>query len=276
MQLLRMRSLYHRIVAITLAGCALVACAKPTAVQRALSALHQRDDARALSLLRARIAEDPNDLAARRLLLRVLASTSDVPAALREIDALAARLPPQDPSALLERGHVLELAHRFDEALDAYDAAASLAPADPRGPREGGIRAAHWGEAEEALPRLEEAHRRGADDADLWHALGAVRTKLGDRAGALDAYAQVSRVAPARIEGHLGRASVGLASGDHALALREYEILCAMRPRDATFALARAYNLARLGRRQEAAAALDKASELGASPTHVAKIRSLL
>lgn len=269
-----MRPLYHLVLAIAITS--LVGCAKPNVVQRALAYSHQHDDARAIATLRAHLAEHPNDLPPRRLLIRLLAAGSDAPAALREVDELARRLPAGDPSALLERGHVLELLHRFDEALDAYDAAAARAPNDPRGPREGGVRSAHWGEAEEALPRLEEAVRRGANDADLWHALGAVRAKLGDAAGALEAYQQVARADPKRIEGMVGVATLALARRDHAAALAQYEELARRRPRDSTFALARAYCLARLGRRAEAERALADAVELGANPTHVAKMRTLL
>lgn len=271
-----MRTVYHRIVLLCALLLAPAGCAKPSAIQLALSASHRHEDAAAIAILQKHLAQRPDDLAARKLLIRLHAVNADTAAALREIDELARRLPATDPSATLERGHVLELAHRFDEALDAYDRAATLAPADPRGPREGGVRAAHWGEAEDALPRLEEAVRRGAGDADLWHALGAVRAKLGDADGALEAYARVTAADPQRIEGHVGRASVALARRDHAMALREYEVLTSMRPRDSAFALARAYCLARLGRRAEAARALETARELGASAAHVGKVRSLL
>ena len=43
-----------------------------------------------------------------------------------------------------------------EKALAMYDHASDVAPNDPRGPREGGMRAAHWGEVEWARPRLEE------------------------------------------------------------------------------------------------------------------------
>lgn len=269
-----MRPLYHLVFVI--ATTSLGACAKPDVLQRALAYSHQHDEPKAIATLREHLAKHPDELPPRRLLIRLLAAAADVPGALREVDELARHTPKGDPSALLERGHVLELAHRFDEALDAYDRAAALAPTDLRGPREGGMRSAHWGEAEDALPRLEEAARRGAKDAEFWHALGAVRANLGDAGGASEAYRRVEQADPRRIEGKVGLATLALARHDHAAALVQYDALAQRRPRDSTFALARAYCLARLGRAAEAEEALRVAVELGASSAHVGKIRSLL
>ncbi len=262
-----------RVALVALVCCG---CAKPDVLQRALSLSQHHDEARAITLLRSHLHSHPDDLPPRRLLIRLLAASSDLVGASKELDELARHVPPGDPSVGIERGHVLELAHRFDEALDAYDAATVGAPRDPRGPREGGMRSAHWGEAEDALPRLEEAARRGARDAAFWHVLGAVRAKLGDAAGALDAYRRVELADPRRIEGRVGMATLALARRDHAAALVEYEWLSRRRPRDSTFALARAYCLARLGRVADARAALSSAQELGAPRANVTKIQTLL
>ena len=80
------------------------------------------------------------------------ASRATCRARAREAEELARTSGPSDPTPYIELGHALELAHRYDEALEAYDAAASAAPASPAGPREGGMRCARWGEAEEAQP----------------------------------------------------------------------------------------------------------------------------
>jgi len=50
------------------------------------------------------------------------------------------------------------------------------------------MRAAHWGEVDEASKRLEEALKRGAHDAEMMHALGVVRVHLRDLDGAERAY----------------------------------------------------------------------------------------
>jgi tetratricopeptide (TPR) repeat protein len=176
----------------------------------------------------------------------------------------------------LELGHALELAHRYDDALAAYDAAADAAPASPAGPREGGMRCARWGEVEAARPRLEEAVRRGANDGETWHALGLVRLHLGDFDGAAQAYRAGTAADPKAPESWLGLATVGVAQGDATAALVAYDQVLALRPRFAAAELGRAWALAKLGRRQEAARALDHAEELGAPAQNVARQRAAL
>jgi tetratricopeptide (TPR) repeat protein len=252
------------------------ACAHPVATERAQSLVRQHREEEAVALLKKDLAAHPDDVPARRLLVRLLGFTGDMPGARAETEELARRLGPTDPTPYLELGHALELAHRYDEALEAYDQAASAAPTSPAGPREGGMRCARWGEAEWARPRLEEAVRRGANDVELWHALGLVRLHLGDTDGAYDAYRTGTTVAPAAPESWLGLASVAITRGDAAGALAAYDHLLQLRPRFAPAELGRAWALARLGRRDEASRALDHAEELGAPAANVARQRAAL
>jgi len=265
------RTLYHLLAAAVLA-----ACARPGPVERALSYVRQHREAEAAATLRARIAEAPDDLEARRLLVRVLAATGDLDGARAAMDGLAARLPANDPSPLVELGHAMELAHRFDEALAAYDRAALVAPASPVGFREGGLRAARWGEAEEARPRLEEAIRRGAGDAETWHALGLARLRLGDAVGARDAYRRGAAADPSDATNWLGLASVAVKAGDAEAALGAYDAVLARRPAYAPAELGRAWALGRLGRRADAERALVRAASLGAAPDDVSRARRAL
>ena len=145
---------------------------QPTALQRATSLAHDHREADAIRILRDELAKHPEDIKCRRLLIRVLALTGDLGAARREVEALSLQLGGADPVPYIELGHAYELAHEYEKALEMYDYAGEIAKTDPRGPREGGMRAAHWGEIEWARPRLEEAVGRGANDATLWHALG--------------------------------------------------------------------------------------------------------
>jgi cytochrome c-type biogenesis protein CcmH/NrfG len=138
------------------------------------------------------------------------------------------------------------------------------------------MRAAHWGEVEWARPRLEEAVKRGANDAETWHALGLVRLHLGDAEGAEQAYRTGTAVDPAAPESWLGLATVAVSRGDAAGALVAYERLLVLRPRFAAAELGRAWALATLGRKDEATRALDHAEELGAPPQNVAKQRAAL
>ncbi len=227
-------------------------------------------------MLRLEIREHPGDLAARKLMVRLLGFDGDLGAAQNEVNELRARLPSGDPSPEIELGHAYELAHKFDEALAAYDKAAAVAPESPKGPLEGGMRAARWGEAEAAAPRLEEAIRRGARDAATYHALGVVKLHLQDLDGAENAYREGLRVDPSHDENLLGLATVALLRDDPAGALAAYDALVKKHPGYAAGELGRAYALAKLGRKGEARAALDRAESLGAPKANVAKQRAAL
>jgi tetratricopeptide (TPR) repeat protein len=261
---------------LVVAALLLAGCVRPSVTQEAMSLTRRHREAEAIVLLRARVAKAPDDVEARGLLVRVLAFSGDLPGAQAEATELAKRLPPGDPGAWLELGHAREIAHDFEGALAAYDTAASAAPASPAGPREGGMRAARWGEVEEAAPRLAEAIRRGANDAETWHTLGLVRVNLHDLAGAEEAYRGGLAADPKSAECWLGLATVAALREDAAAALTAYDAILSLRPRFAPAELGRAWALAKLGRKEEARAALDQAEEMGAEPRSVAKQRAAL
>jgi Flp pilus assembly protein TadD len=248
-------------------------CAHPPPVERAQQLVRLHREAEAIALLRDHLAKRPDDLPERRLYVRVLAFTGDIEGARREVAELEKRLP-NDPVPWIELGHAYELARRFDEALAAYDTAASVAPGSPAGPREGGMRAARWGEAEDAVPRLEEAVRRGAKDAETFHVLGLARLNLHDLDGAEEAYRDGVAADRTSLENLLGMATVAVIRDDAEGALSAYDAIVRLRPNHAAAYLGRAWALAKLGRRQEAARAIDRAEELGAPPANVAKQRA--
>ena len=255
--------------------CAVVmlgACQPPSVVDRAQQLVRLHRESEAVSLLRAHLAKKPDDIGARRLLVRVLAFEGQLDEARAEVAELERRLP-NDPIPWIELGHAFELTHRYDEALAAYDTATETAPASPAGPREGGMRAARWGEPETALPRLEEAARRGASDAELFHALGLVRLHLHDLDGAADAYNKGLLADPKSTENLLGLASVAVVRADPQAALDAYDRILKQRPGYAGAELGRAWALARLGRKDDAKRAIDHAAELGAPPENVRRAR---
>ncbi len=138
------------------------------------------------------------------------------------------------------------------------------------------MRCARWGEPEEAAPRLEEAVKRGAHDADLFHALGLVRVHLRDLEGARDAYEKGLKADPKRTENLLGLATVAVVSDDPKAALGAYDRVLVQKPDFAAAELGRAWALAKLGRKQEAAKAIDHAESMGAPKENVAKQRAAL
>ncbi len=251
-------------------------CVKPAAVQEAMSLARRHQDERAVAVLRGALAKDPGDVEARAMLVRLLAFAGDMPAAQVEATELGKYLPAGDPRAWIELGHAREVAHDFDGALAAYDTAASMAPENPAGPLEGGTRAARWGEVEEAEPRLAEAIRRGAKNGATYHALGLVRVHLGDLAGAYEAYRAGLVSDPRSAENWVGLATLAGLRDDPAAALAAYDAILVLQPRFAPAELGRAWALAKLGRREEAKGALDRAEDMGASPAALAKERAAL
>lgn len=250
-------------------------CVSLGPVERAQQLVRMHREGEAARELRAHLSKHPDDVAARRLLVRVLAFSGDLEGAKAEVAELEKRLP-NDPIPWIELGHAFELTHRYDEALAAYDTASSVAPASPAGPREGGMRCARWGEPEEAATRLDEAVRRGANDAELFHALGLVRVHLRDLDGAKAAYTRGLAVDPKSTENLLGLATVAVVGEDAQGALDAYDRLLARKPGYAAAELGRAWALARLGRKAEAATAIDRAEQLGAPRENVAKARASL
>jgi tetratricopeptide (TPR) repeat protein len=255
------------------AGCG---AGQPTALQRAVSLAHEHREADAIRVLRDELARHPEDVKSRRLLIRVLALTGDLGAARREVELLSRQLGNGDPLPYIELGHAYELAHDYEKALEMYDYAGQIAPTDARGPREGGMRAAHWGEVEWARPRLEEAMRRGTNDAAAWHALGLLRVFAGDIDGAEQAYRAGLASDDKAAECHLGLATVAALRGNAASALAEYDVIIAQFPRFAPAHLGRAWALGRLGRKGEARQAILAAEKLGGEPRAIADARRSL
>jgi tetratricopeptide (TPR) repeat protein len=241
-----------------------------------MSLARRHREAEAAALLRKALAVKPEDVETRALLIRILAFEGDMRGAEAEVAELRRHVPPGDPRPSIELGHAREVAHDLEGALAAYDEAAAGAPADPAGPREGGMRAARWGEVEEAAPRLEEAIRRGAKDAETFHAFGLVRMNMGDLDAAERAYREGLEADAKSAECWLGLATVAAKREDAAGALGAYDAILALRPGFAAAELGRAWALGKLGRMDRARAALGRATEMGADPATVARLRQAL
>lgn len=224
-------------------------------------------------LLRDYLAKHPSAVAERRLLIRIEASRGQLGAAEVEAAKLEKQLGADSPIPLVELGHALEMAHRYDEALGAYDRAAEVAPRDPLGPLTGGLRAARWGELGLAEPRLREAVRRDPKNPAAWHALGLVQLSQGELAAAEKAYNAGLLADPAALENRIGLATLALRRGDLSAALGHYDAIIARRPKLADAQLGRSFALIGLGRFDDARLALDEAARLGASPRVVAAQR---
>jgi tetratricopeptide (TPR) repeat protein len=253
-------------------GCAL----SPPAAQRALVLADQGQERAAMRLLEGHLAEQPDDTASRRLLVRLQGRVGNLEQARSQAEQLAKVLGATSPEPWIELGYACELAHRYEEALQMYDLAANIAPRDAAGPKRGGMRALRWGELAAAEPRLEEATRREPRDAETWHALGLTRLKLGWLVAARQAYASGVRADPAALENRLGLATVALQERRPEEALREYDALIAARPDLADAQLGRSWSLILLGRLSEAERALARAETAGGSRSALARQRRAL
>jgi tetratricopeptide (TPR) repeat protein len=254
----------------------LIACGGPGAGKRARLLADKGQTENAIQLLTEHLAEHPEALEERRLLIRLLGVAGDLGRAEREALELERRLGPRSPVPWLELGHAHELAHRFEEALALYDRASDVAPKDPRGPVTAGLRAARWGEAELAETRLGEGLRRNPRDARAWHALGLVRVRLGDLAGAKVAYQSGLQADAHALENRVGLASLALKQEKPGEALEQYDAIVAARPTFADAELGRSLSLIKLGRLDEAKEALSRARQLGADPRSTARQSRLL
>jgi len=250
-------------VALTLlSGCAFT---HPDPASQARLLVGKGRPAEAAAELEAHLRAHPEALPERRLLIRVYAAMGQLGKAQAHAETLSKTLGPSSPIPFVELGFALELSHRYDEALEQYGRAAAVAPRDPLGPTTAGMRAARWGEAELAEPRLVEGLRRDARNAEAWHALGLVRARLGNLDGAGEAYRSGLRADPRAVEDHVGLATLALLRGDPSAALAEYDAVVSARPHFADAQLGRAWALMKLGRLDDAQRALDRAQELGAS-----------
>jgi tetratricopeptide (TPR) repeat protein len=248
----------------------------PPVIQRATLLAERGREEEAIRLLTEHLVVSPEDMPARRKLIRLYGSIGRLDAAQEQTERLAELLPPNSPVAWVELGHSYELAHRFDEALAAYDRASAIAPKDPIGPRSGGLRAARWGEIAAAEPRLAEAVRRDPRDSESWHALGVVRLGLGKLEAARQAYTEGLRADSTGMEHRLGLATVALRMNQPEQALAEYEILLDVRRNYTPAMLGKAWALILLGRLDDAERALARAESRGGDPQSISRQRLLI
>jgi Flp pilus assembly protein TadD len=263
-------------VASLLSFFGLAACLGPATLERATLLADRGRTPEAVQALEQHLSEHPTDIEERRLLIRLLGSEGRGDQATQQADRLAQLLPRNSPVPWVELGAAFELGHRYDEALAAYDRAASEAPADALGAKQGGMRAARWGELELAAPRLREAVRRDPADAETWHALGVVLVGLGDLDAARQAYTAGLAADAQALENRLGLATVALRSNEPRAALTQYELLLEARPKFSAALLGKSWCLILMGEYGAAEAVLREAERLGADRGSIQRQRGEL
>lgn len=245
-------------------------------MQRATLLAERGLTAQAIETLDEHLRAHPDDIAERRLSIRLHGAAGHWAAAREQTERLAELLPRKSPLPWVELGAAFELGHRFDEALSAYDQAASVAPEDALGPKRGGMRAARWGELLLAEPRLREAVLRAPRDAEAWHALGVVLVGLHRLDAARQAYLAGIAADGQALENRLGLATVALRQNEPEAALDQYERLLAARPKFTDALLGKSWSLILMGDYSSAKAALLEAERLGGDRGSIARQRGEL
>jgi tetratricopeptide (TPR) repeat protein len=262
--------------AASLSWCLYACTLGPPSMQRATLLAERGRTAEAIEILEKHLADHPQDHAERRLVIRLHGAAGHWGAALEQTERLAELLPRDSPVPWVELGAAFELGHRYDEALSAYDRAASVAPGNALGPKRGGMRAARWGELQLAEPRLREAVRRAPRDAEAWHALGVVLVGLDRLDAARQAYLAGIGADGQALENRLGLATVALRQNEPAAALDQYEQLLAARPKFTEALLGKSWSLILMGEYSSAEAALLEAERLGGDRASIARQRGEL
>ncbi len=180
----------------------------------------------------------------------------------REAFAEVARLRPDDPEPHVEIGYTHELERDYDEALEAYLVAESLAPDDAHVHRVTGTRLLRWGQAAAAVPHLARAVELDPSHEETWNALGLARYHADDVEGAERTFRQGLERHPASRPLRLGLAGLLVNARRFAEALAVYDAVVAREPGFAPAHVGRAILLHELGRTREAEAAFARAVEV--------------
>lgn len=150
-------------------------------------ALARQDSAQAVAHARQALAQAPRNARHRLLLLRALQADGQIEAALTAADDFLAE-PPREPELLAQRSQIQARLNRPREALADADAAL----ADPRLSVVSEIDLLLAHHPERARARLDAAQRGGELDAHAPAELGYLAVRVGDDAGALQAFERAS------------------------------------------------------------------------------------
>ncbi|MGU3493004.1 tetratricopeptide repeat protein [Xanthobacteraceae bacterium A53D] len=159
-----------------------------------------------------------------------------------------------DPRALLGQASELHRAGRMDEALDAYRAAARLAPRFPDAHRRLAFALLQMGRAKEAVRAAERARDLLPGDPTSHVLVGAGLLLSGEPQKALAAFDQAVRIAPSSLEAHFQAGNALAVMGRHGDAITRYSRALEIDPRAPEPRMNRATALSRLGRNEEALA----------------------
>jgi tetratricopeptide (TPR) repeat protein len=157
--------------------------------------LAQNDPAGALPLLERAIAKNPNSAALHALYARVLVFTGNVQKAVAEYTT-ATQLDPQDVSFRTGKAGALNLAGRYDEALQEYQTLVARGGSPDVEEDLGQLLLSRKHDPAGALVHLRKASEGAPDDAAFGEQLASALEQTQDLAGAQKAYESVLKSNP--------------------------------------------------------------------------------
>jgi serine/threonine protein kinase/predicted Zn-dependent protease len=197
----------------------------------------------------------------------------DLPAALRDYTEAARRLTGRNLSATevevlanahYRRGEILYARERYEEALEAFNAARKASPEWLLLQR---LRAGvlqDLGRYEEALQAHDDYLRQETKPpAEAFEARALVRTKLHDYAGAVADYSRAMDVAPGSAKFRVRRGWTHLVSGAPRLAQQDFDKAIRLDAQNGDAHIGRGYAQVLLGRPQQGIADVEKGLRLG-------------
>ncbi len=192
--------------------------------------LQQGDAQEAVRLIGAAVAQRPRDADILGNYAAALAAGGRFADALAAYDALASLPLPARVQALYGRGLMLTRLERFDEALQAFDAALASNARDPRLWFERGNALMSAGRHDDAVVSYDRAHELAPGQPEILSNRGYALFSLGAHVRALDSYDRALRTDPNSVTALSNRGNVLKALGRFDEALASYERVLALQP----------------------------------------------
>ncbi len=172
----------------------------------------------------------------------------------------------------LTRGRHASFAGRFDIELAEFRKAVELAPEDPIAHQSLASALFRGGELQEALEHYREAARHDPDNADFRHDLGVVAMRLGDYGAARAYFTEALELRPDFPRVQLQLAQIAQRLRDFATAVELYDQYLPTDASNHRVRVQRAFCLAKIGRRSEAIAEVDRMFEEAAPEDNAALV----
>ena len=221
--------------------------------------LNREDEARAE--LAAAVGLDDGYASPLLALANLARKRGDLKGALAHIDlALAAE--PENSSARVLRGAVLQVQGQRAEAIAEYTEALRLDPRSAAALANRALARLDLGDRENALADAEAAVQAEPLLSEAWAARARARDLAGDRKGASADHDRALELDPKSVPARINRAAFRREEGDHASALDDLNRAVETAPADVDARRHRAFVLRLLGRADEARVDLDEAARL--------------